>query len=191
MAGDEHPRLAGNTRFYPQGRVPRHHVVRLVSEHQRPRRAGKDDSRRHDACQSAHRPDNPRRKPRPAGQCREVRVYNSGRPVMPPCRRCTQAPRWSRAIPGALTSAHVAVSGEVAEWSNALDSKSSVRFQRTVGSNPTLSARILFATERQADCQAQAWDRFHLSLPPRFVVIRCDLSSLTNRHHPPSLRPRL
>ena len=30
--------------------------------------------------------------------------------------------------------------GEVAEWSNALDSKSSVRLWRTVGSNPTLSA---------------------------------------------------
>ena len=32
--------------------------------------------------------------------------------------------------------------GEVAEWSNARDSKSRVRFQRTVGSNPTLSAII-------------------------------------------------
>ena len=31
--------------------------------------------------------------------------------------------------------------GEVAEWSNAPDSKSGVRFYRTVGSNPTLSAR--------------------------------------------------
>ena len=30
--------------------------------------------------------------------------------------------------------------GKVAEWSNALDSKSSVRLYRTVGSNPTLSA---------------------------------------------------
>jgi hypothetical protein len=30
--------------------------------------------------------------------------------------------------------------GKVAEWSNALDSKSSVRLWRTVGSNPTLSA---------------------------------------------------
>jgi competence protein ComEA len=29
----------------------------------------------------------------------------------------------------------------VAEWSNAPDSKSGVRFQRTVGSNPTLSAK--------------------------------------------------
>jgi hypothetical protein len=34
----------------------------------------------------------------------------------------------------------------VAEWSNAPDSKSGVRFQRTVGSNPTLSA-----TNRSAD----------------------------------------
>ncbi len=31
-------------------------------------------------------------------------------------------------------------SGEVPEWSNGLDSKSRVRFSRTVGSNPTLSA---------------------------------------------------
>ena len=31
--------------------------------------------------------------------------------------------------------------GKVAEWSNALDSKSSVRLWRTVGSNPTLSAK--------------------------------------------------
>ena len=32
-------------------------------------------------------------------------------------------------------------SGEVPEWSNGPDSKSGVRFSRTVGSNPTLSAR--------------------------------------------------
>jgi hypothetical protein len=32
--------------------------------------------------------------------------------------------------------------GEVAEWSNVPDSKSGVRFPRTVGSNPTLSAKI-------------------------------------------------
>ncbi|SBP88933.1 hypothetical protein THIARS_70553 [Thiomonas delicata] len=31
--------------------------------------------------------------------------------------------------------------GKVAEWSNAPDSKSGVRFFRTVGSNPTLSAK--------------------------------------------------
>ena len=31
-------------------------------------------------------------------------------------------------------------SGEVPEWSNGPDSKSGVRFSRTVGSNPTLSA---------------------------------------------------
>src|SRR5215213_8970186 len=30
--------------------------------------------------------------------------------------------------------------GEVAEWSNAPDSKSGLRFRRNVGSNPTLSA---------------------------------------------------
>ena len=35
-------------------------------------------------------------------------------------------------------------SGEVAEWSNAPDSKSGVRFYRTVGSNPTLSAKQSF-----------------------------------------------
>ena len=34
--------------------------------------------------------------------------------------------------------------GEVAEWSNAPDSKSGVRFYRTVGSNPTLSAKDKF-----------------------------------------------
>ncbi|GEM_PF-120283 len=33
-------------------------------------------------------------------------------------------------------------SGEVAEWSNAPDSKSGLRFYRNVGSNPTLSARL-------------------------------------------------
>ncbi len=38
------------------------------------------------------------------------------------------------------------VSGKVAEWSNAPDSKSGVRFYRTVGSNPTLSARDLANT---------------------------------------------
>ena len=31
--------------------------------------------------------------------------------------------------------------GEVAEWSNAPDSKSGLRYCRNVGSNPTLSAR--------------------------------------------------
>ena len=31
--------------------------------------------------------------------------------------------------------------GKVAEWSNAPDSKSGVRVSRTVGSNPTLSAK--------------------------------------------------
>ena len=32
--------------------------------------------------------------------------------------------------------------GEVAEWSNAPDSKSGLRFRRNVGSNPTLSANL-------------------------------------------------
>ena len=32
--------------------------------------------------------------------------------------------------------------GEVPEWPNGLDSKSSVRLYRTVGSNPTLSASV-------------------------------------------------
>ena len=32
--------------------------------------------------------------------------------------------------------------GEVAEWSNVPDSKSGVRYPRTVGSNPTLSANL-------------------------------------------------
>ena len=40
-----------------------------------------------------------------------------------------------------MVSAKIATSsGEVAEWSNVPDSKSGVRFSRTVGSNPTLSA---------------------------------------------------
>ncbi len=33
--------------------------------------------------------------------------------------------------------------GEVPEWSNGPDSKSGVRFSRTVGSNPTLSAKTI------------------------------------------------
>ena len=33
--------------------------------------------------------------------------------------------------------------GEVAEWSNAPDSKSGLRFRRNVGSNPTLSATFV------------------------------------------------
>jgi hypothetical protein len=43
-----------------------------------------------------------------------------------------------------LCSAHVPANtdhGEVPEWSNGPDSKSGVRLHRTVGSNPTLSAR--------------------------------------------------
>ncbi len=32
--------------------------------------------------------------------------------------------------------------GEVAEWSNVPDSKSGVRYSRTEGSNPSLSARL-------------------------------------------------
>ncbi len=40
----------------------------------------------------------------------------------------------------ALNAAKLTEAGKVAEWSNALDSKSSVRLWRTVGSNPTLSA---------------------------------------------------
>jgi hypothetical protein len=39
--------------------------------------------------------------------------------------------------------------GEVAEWSNVPDSKSGVRFPRTVGSNPTLSAKILKEPRRR------------------------------------------
>lgn len=58
-----------------------------------------------------------------------VRVYNRDRPDY----TATRLRMLSASVGG--------VSGEVAEWSNALDSKSSVRFQRTVGSNPTLSAK--------------------------------------------------
>ena len=38
----------------------------------------------------------------------------------------------------------------MAEWSNALDSKSSVRVSRTVGSNPTLSANMSFKIKHLA-----------------------------------------
>ena len=41
---------------------------------------------------------------------------------------------------GAVSAKIATSSGEVAEWSNVPDSKSGVRFSRTVGSNPTLSA---------------------------------------------------
>src|SRR5690348_8241650 len=41
----------------------------------------------------------------------------------------------------ALRFYHWRLPGEVAEWSNAPDSKSGLRFYRNVGSNPTLSAR--------------------------------------------------
>jgi hypothetical protein len=40
----------------------------------------------------------------------------------------------------------------VAEWSNAPDSKSGVRFYRTVGSNPTLSA-IISLSVTALDCK--------------------------------------
>ena len=40
----------------------------------------------------------------------------------------------------AIQGCETTENGKVAEWSNALDSKSSVRLYRTVGSNPTLSA---------------------------------------------------
>ena len=43
--------------------------------------------------------------------------------------------------PGMDRSIKVSSHGEVAEWSNAPDSKSGLRFYRNVGSNPTLSAR--------------------------------------------------
>jgi hypothetical protein len=56
------------------------------------------------------------------------------------------------------------VSGEVAEWSNALDSKSSVRFQRTVGSNPTLSAKKRFGAVEGANCLAPASDSKGLAM---------------------------
>jgi hypothetical protein len=54
---------------------------------------------------------------------------------------------WTRSFAGGpvtlLKSAlqiDTSIAGEVAEWSNVPDSKSGVRFPRTVGSNPTLSA---------------------------------------------------
>ena len=41
-----------------------------------------------------------------------------------------------------MCSSDLALAGEVAEWSNAPDSKSGLRFYRNVGSNPTLSAMV-------------------------------------------------
>ena len=41
----------------------------------------------------------------------------------------------------ALESAPLTTHGEMAEWSNAPDSKSGIRFHRIEGSNPSLSAR--------------------------------------------------
>ena len=45
--------------------------------------------------------------------------------------------------------------GEVAEWSNAPDSKSGVRFIRTVGSNPTLSAKTASGNVQASPEQAK------------------------------------
>ena len=43
---------------------------------------------------------------------------------------------------GLLESAPFTLTGEMAEWSNAPDSKSGIRFHRIEGSNPSLSANI-------------------------------------------------
>lgn len=61
--------------------------------------------------------------------------------------------------------------GKVAEWSNALDSKSSVRLWRTVGSNPTLSAIHSFSAE-QVGCS-----RFPYRLNANRVLHRIVFSS--------------
>src|SRR5690606_35171613 len=54
----------------------------------------------------------------------------------------TRQARRSGAAPVPATAGAAESPGEVAEWSNVPDSKSGVRFPRTVGSNPTLSARF-------------------------------------------------
>ena len=46
-----------------------------------------------------------------------------------------------------------ALRGKVAEWSNAPDSKSGLRFCRNVGSNPTLSASTSRKANVGAGCQ--------------------------------------
>lgn len=54
------------------------------------------------------------------------------------------------ASPGRDLQNGEAVEGKVAERSNAPDSKSGVRLYRTVGSNPTLSARMQTPRSRKA-----------------------------------------
>src|SRR4051812_9497462 len=68
-------------------------------------------------------------------------------------------------------------SGEVAEWSNAPDSKSGLRLCRNVGSNPTLSAIDL-------SDQGQRLDR---SRESRLVARFCVLGSELLRAHKPTI----
>ncbi|MEA3118915.1 MAG: hypothetical protein QOI13_2185 [Paraburkholderia sp.] len=64
--------------------------------------------------------------------------------------------------------------GKVAEWSNAPDSKSGVRLYRTVGSNPTLSAKISIKTGLSA--------RFSFLPPKEPPITRGTLDQRVARH---------
>ena len=60
----------------------------------------------------------------------------------------------------------------MAEWSNAPDSKSGVRFYRTVGSNPTLSASIIRLESAEQCLRDEA-------TPDDFIEVDQDLITLS------------
>ena len=72
--------------------------------------------------------------------------------------RSRVAPVLSKLVRNLVTAYHTRLfplhredmTGEVAEWSNAPDSKSGLRFRRNVGSNPTLSAKVAAGCGRSA-----------------------------------------
>lgn len=72
--------------------------------------------------------------------------------------------------------------GKVAEWSNALDSKSSVRLYRTVGSNPTLSARIIKHVQDVSSRFLAAFFRpcWIFCLPGKLIAFRSSHSLLSH-----------
>src|SRR5690606_1052139 len=70
--------------------------------------------------------------------------------------------------PDCIHPARKADTGEVAEWSNVPDSKSGVRFPRTVGSNPTLSA-----SWKSKGVQRNPENPHQLRLCG-FFIVRCD-----------------
>ena len=67
------------------------------------------------------------------------------------------------------------IAGRMAEWSNAPDSKSGIRFSRIEGSNPSLSAIVSMKTPREG--------RFHFLPhipPPTHTSARPDFRGLTD-----------